>query len=443
MKKSKNRTKLSLTRLPGGGTLFHEPDHDLPVTSICVAFETGAASDPSSALGLSRLTMLALRRGAGGRPAAEIDAELDRLGAELAVTVDSAVSSINVQCLSRNVGGVTDLLERVLSSPDFESDEMARLVRETQAELVEARNSDRSLARRAFRRAMYPAHVYGRPVAGTIESLGSIAPEQMSAHHRAHHARDNLRVALSGDIDARGAESLALRLSNALPESSTPGPEVEEPDPISSNRLVFVDKPDRTQTQLVIGTLGTSPFDDDHDALIVANAIFGGTFTSRLTSEVRSKRGWSYGAASALGISRRRRELSVWTHPATKDVGDCLALELGMLREWIDGGVSEREVRFIVKYLVRSRAFEVDSAYKRVHQELDEALYGLPSGYFSGYTDRLSGVTAKSASKAVQRRIHPSRWLVVVVGSASTALDAVRRAMGDEVAHDVIPFDAI
>ncbi len=128
-------------------------------------------------------------------------------------------------------------------------------------------------------------------------------------------------------------------------------------------RLLVVDKPERTQTQILVGTLGTSAHDEDHVPLVVGNAVFGGTFTSRLMKEIRSKRGWSYGASARTGIDRRRQS---WVHLdvprrrgrrrlASSSRSSCS-------RPGLRGGVTPREIAFIQRYLVRSHAFEIDTA---------------------------------------------------------------------------------
>ena len=89
----------------------------------------------------------------------------------------------------------------------------------------------------------------------------------------------------------------------------------------AGRRLLVVDKPERTQTQILVGTMGTSAHDDDHVPMVVGNAVFGGTFTSRLMKEIRSKRGWSYGASARTGIDRRRQSWVLWTFPAATTPG--------------------------------------------------------------------------------------------------------------------------
>src|SRR5690606_32750779 len=103
------------------------------------------------------------------------------------------------------------------------------------------------------------------------------------------------------------------------------------PAPLAAPRVVIVDKPERTQTQILIGCLGTRPSDEDHTALVVANTVFGGAFSARLMQSIRAERGWSYGAYSSLPIDRTRQAFSMWAFPKTGDCAPCVELELAML----------------------------------------------------------------------------------------------------------------
>jgi zinc protease len=211
---------------------------------------------------------------------------------------------------------------------------------------------------------------------------------------------------------------------------------------LPGRRLLLVDKPERTQTQILVGTLGTSPHDEDHVPLVVGNAVFGGTFTSRLMREIRSKRGWSYGASTRTAVDRRRQAWSMWTFPSAQDSGPCLKLAIELLESWVGGGVTQREVTFIQRYLVRSHAFEVDTAPKRLHQALDVELLALPSDYFTAWVAKVRGVTVENATSAITRRIRTDDLLTVVVGTASQVLEPLRNAVPRLASADVVSFEA-
>ncbi|HVY45641.1 MAG TPA: insulinase family protein, partial [Minicystis sp.] len=150
-----------------------EPSDALPIVSVVVAFRSGATHDPPGREGLARLTARMLRRGAEGLSANEIEETIDGLGGEFAADCSASASSVHFEVIRRNLEPFVDLVAKLLAKPAFDKAELERLEREAQAELVEARDSDRSLASRAFRRKLFEGHPYGRRIAGTIPSIGA------------------------------------------------------------------------------------------------------------------------------------------------------------------------------------------------------------------------------------------------------------------------------
>jgi len=427
--------------LDGGALALLEASHAVPLVSLVVALRCGSALDPAGKEGLTRLTMRMLRRGCEGMTSEQIDFRIDVLGAEMAVDTSPSTVAIHAQVIARNVDAFIDLLAKLLSTPTFPEDELARLRRETAAEIVEARDSDRAVAQKAMQRTLFEGHAYGRSPGGKTDTVERVTREDVIAFYRKVVVQGNVVIGIAGDVTATRAPELARRLISSLPKGAPIPDEVPEPSMKPGRRLVVVDKPERTQTQILVGTLGTSPHDEDHVPLVVSNAVFGGTFTSRLMREVRSKRGWSYGASARTMIDRRRQAWIMWTFPAAEDAAACLKLTLELMATWIGAGVTPREVGFIQRYLVRSHAFEVDTAPKRLHQALDVELLSLPADYHSRWIERVRAVTPETAAAAVRNRIHPENVLAVVVGTASQVLEPLKGAMPDASEVSVVPFD--
>jgi zinc protease len=111
------------------------------------------------------------------------------------------------------------------------------------------------------------------------------------------------------------------------------------------------------------------------------------------------------------------------------------------METWVKDGVKASEVAFIARYLVRSHAFDVDTAAKRLHQALDVELLGLPDDYYSSWIDRVRAVTPEAANAAVKNRIHPEDLLAVVVGTAAQILEPMRAAIPNLADASVVPFD--
>jgi zinc protease len=424
-----------------GPLLLLERDDALPLVHGGVCTRSGAAEDPEELLGLTRLCGRLMRRTAGGLPADEVDARIDRMGAALGLDSGHGSTALSGSVLERSYDDFMRLFEQILLGPGFAEDELERLKRETLAELTEILDSDQQLAQRWFLRSLFAGHAYGRTVIGSQNTLRAIGVADVRRCYERHFTRQNLVFSFAGAVDRERVERASRALWDALPPGQAPAAPPAEPVAPKGRRLVFVDKPERTQTQILIGGLGTHPSDPDHFPLLVANTVFGGTFTARLTQEVRAKRGWSYGAYSSLGYDRRRQAFSMWTFPKAEDAAPCMALELEMLKDWWQRGLSADELGWAKRYLAQSQAFSCDTAAKRLGLELDELTSDLPKGHYARFVASVGDVTLEQANRAIQSRISLDDLTIVVVGTHAAIGDAVRRVIPDLREDRVVPFD--
>lgn len=418
-----------------------ERDTALPLVHCSLALRIGSVTDPPGKEGLTRLLFRLMRRTGAGATPKVLDERIDRLGAAVWIDVGQSTSGVHGTTISRTLAGFFDVLEDIVLRPGLDAEEFERLKREAQSELLDVLDSDRSLARRWFARRLFAGHPYARPTGGTKATLNEIQIEDLKRRYAELFCPENLVLAMAGDIDEAQARAFAARLESALPRGNASTDPTPEPTQRPGRHLAFVDKPERTQTQILIGCLGSHPHDPDHVALHVANTVFGGTFTSRLTQEVRGKRGWSYGAYASLPVDRRRRSFSMWTFPKADDALACIQLELSLFEDWVTRGITQAELDWVKAYLVRSHAFAVDSAAKRVGQLLDMELYGLPDGYHTEYTSRVAAVSLDEANQSL-RRLTPTDLLVSVVGSQAPIFEALKSGIPHLESSEIIPFDA-
>ena len=423
-------------------TTFVEPSRDLPLVDVYFITRTGSAYDPAGKEGALNLALRALRRGTRSRTAQEIDAMLDRAGAELATACDASSAMLHLTVIRRNLAPMLDLFAEILTEPALPPDELAQVAREVRAALIDSRDDDRTLAGRFFRRTLFAGHPYGRPSAGTAERVVTLTRDDALAAWSLASRTDNVIVAANGDISDEELDAFARRVSAGLSTEMAPSTAIADPKAPTGRHLVLVDKPERSQTQIFIGGLGTDPRDRDHHALVLGNTVFGGTFTARLMREVRSKRGWSYGASSRLGRDRAREAWSMWTFPAATDAAACVALQLQLLERLVDQGVTARELSFARSYLTRGHAFEVDTAGKRLWQRVEVDLLDLPADYYARYLDHLGAVTLDEVNAALRKRLKVRDLVLSVVCTASELRDPLEAAVPHLRGTTVLPFDA-
>lgn len=418
-----------------------ESAHDLPLVDLYLIARTGAQHDPAGREGSLNLALRTLRRGTRTRSARDIDALIDRLGAELSTSVDASSAMLHAAVIRRNLPAFLDLFTDLVTDATLPEGEVAQVRREVQADIVDGRDDDRSLAGRHFRRALFAGHPYGRPSAGTLHGLDAVGRGDALSAFRRTFCRGNVIVAGAGDVSREELAGFAARVSPGLDGGAPPDATIDAPKPVRGRRLLIVDKPDRTQTQIYVGNLGSHPRDRDHFALSVGNTVFGGTFTARLMREIRSKRGLSYGASSRLGRDRAREAWSMWTFPAAADAARCIGIQLSLLERLIEQGVTAREVSFARSYLTRGYAFERDTASKRLWQRLDVDLLDLPRSYYDDYVERVNAVTVDEVNAALRRRLSADDLLVTVVATAETLRAPLEKAIPGLKDTRVVPFD--
>ncbi len=421
--------------------LLVEESHDLPLVHFQIVIASGSIEDPRGKEGLSRLAARMLRRGTKQRDTRSIEETIDGLGAELGIDAGANFVRISGSCIKRSLDATLALLGSLLAEPSFPEQELAQLKRETGASLLELTDSDQALCSMHFRRGLFAGHLYGRPSLGTRKTLGGIGLDDVMKRYREGMATRPRVIGFAGDITPAEAERLVkTHLARPTAISSYPV-QPSEPAQVRGRRLRIVDKPERTQTQILIGRLASHPRDTDHTALLVGNAVFGGAFTARLMRAVRSERGWSYGASSRVGMDKVREAWSMHTFPAATDAAPCIELQLSLMDEWVGKGITDEELSFAQSYLMKSHAFSVDTADKRLEQALDVMLYDLPPDYFSAFTQHVGATTRSQVNAALQSRLSSRELMFSVVCTADELADALVAATGAETS-EIHAYDA-
>jgi zinc protease len=424
-----------------GTVALVETNHAIPIVDVTVVVRSGSLVDPDGKEGLARIAARLVRMGTTTRTSEQLDETIEGLGASLSVDVSHGTMRFFGSVISRNFGPFLTIVGELLSAPGLRAKDLALVRRETLAELVAQRDNDRWLASRAFRSLLFGAHPYARSALGSARSVRAVRREDVLGLVERHFTGANLVVGIAGDVDAATLPGLVERAFGSLPSRAVPEIPLAKPVRARGRRVVVVDKPGRTQTQMFVGTLGSRLRDPDFHSLLVANTAFGGTFTARLVREVRVKRGWSYSAHSRLGADREREAWSLYTHPSSENAVDCLALELGLVERFVRSGVTARELGFAKTYLVKSHAFDLDTPQKRLEPRLDAEIHGLPASFHERFVDHVRAVEPVAANEAVARRLSERDVSIALVATASEIVEPLRAIRGLEV--DVVPFDRI
>ncbi|MBW2210821.1 MAG: insulinase family protein, partial [Deltaproteobacteria bacterium] len=278
-----------------------------------IALPVGSLQDPAGQEGLAQLTGHLMRRGPRGLSQERFEERLASLGARVSVEVSMRSTRIRATVLRRNLQPLLGLVADVVWQPALRTTDFAKLKRRTQAALIARLDDDQTLGAVCFREALFGEHPYGRTLSGDTDSLARIGIQQVKDFYARHVAKGVFLVGVAGDVSEVEVRSLIASHFPKARRATKKGFDVPATHIRRGRHVVIVDKPERTQTQLFIGTLGARTRDRNLFPLIVSNTAFGGTFSGPLMQQVRGVRGWSYGAYSRLLHSTQR---DAWYCPA-------------------------------------------------------------------------------------------------------------------------------
>ncbi len=432
-----------------GMPVFLEAGHQLPVVDFVVTLKKGTAADPSNQLGLTFLTWALLRKGTRDISSDQVEEAIDRMGARLGIDVQREHIQVHGWVLKRHLDTFVDLLCKLLRAPAFRKEDLEQKQREIIARQLSIKDDDRSLTQLHFRQAMFRGHSYANPIAGWPSTLPKIRVKDVRAHYKNRFSPGQVSVGFSGDLEPTEATHIATRLIASLPlenEPASAGPKsnhVSAPKaPRKGRHITLVSKPDRAKSQILIGTAGTHTRDPWRDSLTVANTAFGGTFTSKLTQEVREKRGWSYGASSGFTGEHKRGAWYMSTFPATEQTLPCIQLQLKLVEQWVMRGMPKASIEFAKNYLLESHCFDVDTPAKRLDQVIFAWVLNRPLSKVRLFPERIRAVTHASCKEAVQARIDPNRLQIVLVGSEEHLAKGLAKLPGTTTLN-TLPHDRI
>jgi zinc protease len=417
--------------------LHFEPAAGTPLCWFSAATRVGAALDPPGREGLTRHTAELARRGAAGLDRAQLDAAVDQIGATLQVEIDRDWLALSGTCLERHLDHAVALAAAVLADPILSEREHEVLLRETLHEL----DDDSSLADRHFHRVCAPGHPYARTTLGTEESLARIEREPLAAYHRSLWAPEHLVLGVAGPLTPERADAVAAGLGAAVADRKGAAPPVLDVPPFPpGRRLTLVDKPRRTQCQILVGHLAPTYGSPDHIALMPLETAFGGLFSSRLMQEIRVARGWSYGAGCRLGKGRAPHWFRIWLAPTADVAADALALTLSLYEKLVADGLTRDELELAVHHLTGSLPFARATARQRMRLALRHDLFGLPADFPARLPELLAAVSLDDVHGAAARWLRPRDVCVVMVASADEMVPRLERA--GLAPSEVVAYDA-
>lgn len=398
----------------GGIEAWLVEDHSIPFTALEIRFEGGTGLDDPDSLGAVNLMTGLLEEGAAGMDARAFQAAREDLAAQFGFDVGADTLSVSAKMLSENRDAAVDLLRAALVEPRFDPEAIERVRGQVQSILRQDAQNPNRIAGRAFYEAAFGDHPYGRPDNGTAESVAALTREDLVAAHEAALTREGMHVGAVGDITPDELGALLDELLGDLPAS---GPELPgHVDFGLSGGIDVIDYPS-PQSVALFGQRGLKREDEDFFAAYVLNHILGGGgFESRLMTEVREKRGLTYGVSTDL-VPLENAEFWIGS---VASANDRMARAIEVIREeWARiaaEGVTQTELDDAKTYLTGEYPLRFDGNGPIAEILVGMQVTGLPQSYVTERNAFIEAVTLEEVNRVARELVDPEALHFVVVG---------------------------
>ncbi|WP_079230066.1 M16 family metallopeptidase [Pseudomonas putida] len=415
--KAPSRRQLNIqnwTTAEGARVLFVEA-RELPMFDLRVTFAAGSSQDGNTP-GLATLTNAMLNEGVAGKDVTAIAEGFEGLGADFGNGSyrDMAVASLRSLSAKDKREPALKLFAEVAGKPTFPEDALKRIKNQLLAGFEYEKQNPGKIAGKALFSKLYGDHPYAQPSDGSAESVPGISLEQLRAFHAKAYAAGNAVIALVGDLSREEAEAVAAQVSAALPK----GPALAKPaQPVEPKAgATHIDFPSK-QTHLMLAELGIDRQDPDWPALSLGNQILGGgAFGTRLMSEVREKRGLTYGVYSVFSPMQVRGPFMINLQTRAELSEGTLKLVQDILADYLKSGPTQQELDDAKRELAGSFPLSNASNASIVGQLGAIGFYNLPLTWLEDFMQQSQALTVEQVKAAMNKHLAADKLVIVTVG---------------------------
>ena len=411
--------------LSDGAKLLVVTQNEVPFVSVNLVLRGGSTVDLQDKIGTAAFVAELLTKGTPTRTANDIAQAIDFMGGTLRASAAQDWMTISLGVLQPDLGSGLDLMADVVMHPTFPDDQLDLVRTRAQSGLEASLGQPDVLASRAFTRAVYGSHPYGK--IETPETLQAIDHTALTTFHDLWFRPANAVFVVAGAVTADQAAGAIERAFHDWTPAPVPTITYGPPPLPESTHVLLVHQPGVVQASVRAGHLLGRGADPDWTALAVANQVLGGGSSGRLFKILREQKGWTYGAYSA---ATRRPDLGAWevTLEARSEVAVDAITELiaqvGRMRgEMVPGS----ELDVTKSFLVGSFPLQIETPEQIAGQVLSNRLLGLPDDALETYRDRVAALDASDLRQASTDHFDPGHMTIVVVGDAILLADKLAK----------------
>jgi zinc protease len=399
---------------PGGIDAWVVEEPSIPFIALEIRFRGSASLDLPCKRGATNLMAGLLEEGSGDLTAQEFQTTLEGLAASFSFRAFDDTLSISARFLTENQDEALALLRQALIDPTFEQDALDRVRAQVISGIASDAKDPNNIAGAAFDAAAFGDHPYGTALDGTVESVNALTSDAMFEAHRNALTRDRLHVAVVGDMTADAVGPMLDTLLGALPAD---GPSLPDDVAFGLEGGVTVIDYDTPQSVALFGHSGLKRDDEDFFAAYIINHVLGaGGFESRLMTEVREKRGLTYGIRTYLVPKFHAESMLGTVASANATIAQAIDVTRDEWARMANEGMTPDELALAKTYLTGEYPLRFDGNSEIAEIMVGMQMIDLPPDYVTNRNDFIEAVTVDDINRVAAELLRPDDLHFVVVG---------------------------
>ncbi len=401
-----------------GAKVFFVPAPELPMADIRVVFDAGSVREGEK-WGLAAITSGMLDEGADGLTAEQISEYFEDVGAQMSSGSLRDMAYVSVRTITEpaNFDPALEGLAKVISKPDFPQTAFERQQKRTLIGLEQKKQSPSSIATDAFYEAVYGDHPYAHPTSGNEETVKSFTRDDLVAFYKEWYVAKNATIAIVGALSTEQAKQAAEKVVGQLPAGKA-APCIPPVKDLTEAKVIEIPYPS-SQTSIFVGQPGMKRGDADYFALYLGNHSLGGSgLVSRLSDEVREKRGLSYSVYSYFAPMGEKGPFMSGMQTRNDQTDEGVKVLKETIAKYINEGQTEKEFAASVKNITGGFPMRIDNNGKIVEYLSMIGFYDQSLDYLDTFIGKIEALTIDQTRDAMRRRLHPNKMVTVIVGGS-------------------------
>lgn len=416
------------TQFGNGLNVLGLASDEIPIINFSLKLDAGRLRNAVSSPALAGMTADMLSKGTANKTTAELEDAIGALGSTLNISAGDSGIFVSGTTLSRNFDATMALAQEMLFEPRWDVAEFDTLKNQVVQAITQAQGNPNAIARRELAELRYPAssplHHAGGTGYGSARALEAVSLDDLKAFHAAHYSLNGATLRLAGDYE-KSAVKTVWDAGNVGPELTAKAPASSPLSPVSDARVYFYDVPGAKQSVLRLSRPALAATDADYPLADAINFPLGGIYTSKLNTQLRVEKGYTYGIRSGFNGGRENGTFSVSSSVRSNVTKESLNLIRDILAAH-GPETTEEDLAELKEALLRGQALKMETLNDKLGMLGEIDSYGYAPDFRAQNAKAIDAMTLDDFKRIAAAHIRPDEMQYLIIGDAETQAESVK-----------------